>query len=53
MEEYQGKSKSYEEAKLKVISAVLETIGIKIEDNMGEIAVTRDGVRVATIQMEI
>lgn len=51
MEEYQGEQKSYEEVKLNAISAVLATIGIEIEDQLGIITIKRDGQKVATIDI--
>jgi len=51
MEEYQGQQPSYEAAKLKVIAAVLDAIGIDIIDEFGIITILRDGHNVATIDI--
>jgi len=53
MEEYNGKAKSYEDAKLKAITAVLATIGIEITDEMGKVTITKDGDKVATLEISI
>lgn len=49
--EYQGQKKSYEEARLDAILAVLATMGIKVSDEFGIVTITKDGQKVATIDI--
>lgn len=54
MEEYKGQAKSYEDAKLKAILAVLNsTLGIFVDDQMGKITITKDGKKIATLEISI
>lgn len=51
MEEYQGEAKSYEDAKLRAILAVLETKGIHVTDEDGKISIIIDKIEVATLNI--
>lgn len=51
MREYKGEQKSYEEAKLNAILAVLATMDIQIKDEFGLITINKNGSKVATIDI--
>lgn len=51
METFKGDAKSYEDAKLKVLEAILELLGIEIQDKDGEITVLKDGEGFASLKI--
>ena len=54
MEEFKGQAKSYEDAKLKAILAVLATLyHIEVKDDTGKITITKDGKKIATLEIAI
>ncbi len=53
METYEGESKSYEEAKLNTLIAILGTMGIDVKDEGLQTKVYKDGELVATFDISL
>ena len=50
--EYSGNAKSYDDAKLRALTAILTTMGIEITDDSGKLSVKHNGILVATLEVD-
>lgn len=54
MEEYKGKAKNYEDAKLRAILAVLAALyNIEVQDHLGKVTILDKGKKIATLEIRI